>query len=251
MNRQSPLSPAQKILLRSLGPWALSAWLSTLKVEAHASGGSICPSSQVRPGVIYVGWHESLLMPAYLYAKNRPYTLVSQSLDGERISLVVSRLGWRTIRGSSSTNATQCADDLISILQENHNTDCFLAADGPKGPRRTFKDGAVYLAARTGRPIVPLAFGYSSCWRASSWDALALPKPYSRVTACFGEPILIDGSISKPQRKHLTQLVEHEMTALQTRADSLAEAPAPIGNRKAKRDDHMVGHRAFHLMKPL
>lgn len=251
MNRKSTLSPAQTMLLRSLGPWALSAWLTTLTVEAYLSEGSICPSSHVRRGVIYVGWHESLLTPAFLYARNRPYTLVSQSLDGEMISLMISRLGWRTIRGSSSTNAIQCADEMIDILENDFHTDCFLAADGPTGPRRKFKEGPVYLASRTGRQIVPLAFGYERCWRARSWDCLALPKPLSRVTACFGTPIEVTEGINKQQRKLETTRLEREMAALQARADSLALTSALPNRTEAKSDNGLVGHRTFRLLQPL
>ena len=64
-------------------------------------------------------------------------------------------------------------------------------ADGPKGPRRKCQFGAVYLASRTGLPIVPVGFGYSRCWRADNWDRFALPLLFSRVRGVSAHPVRV------------------------------------------------------------
>ena len=51
--------------------------------------------------------------------------------------------------------------------------------DGPRGPRRQVQPGVVYLAARTGLPIVAVGFAYSRAWRTGSWDRFAVPWPWS------------------------------------------------------------------------
>ncbi len=64
---------------------------------------------------------------------------------------------------------------------------CAFTADGPKGPRRVAKPGAVQLAALAGA-------GWIGCfhpepqraWRLGSWDRFAIPWPFSTVR--FGWP---------------------------------------------------------------
>ena len=61
-----------------------------------------------------------------------------------------------------------------------------MTPDGPRGPRRKVQPGAVFLAAQTGLPIVPLGVAYANAWRAKSWDQFAVPKPFSQLRESFG-----------------------------------------------------------------
>ena len=53
--------------------------------------------------------------------------------------------------------------------------------DGPKGPRREAKPGALALARVTRARILILGIRYHRCWRLRSWDRFAMPVPFSRV----------------------------------------------------------------------
>ena len=66
-----------------------------------------------------------------------------------------------------------------------------ITPDGPKGPRREMALGAVYLASRLQKPIVPVGFGYERPFRLNTWDQFAIPKPGSRVRAIMGPKIII------------------------------------------------------------
>src|SRR5262245_32924491 len=45
--------------------------------------------------------------------------------------------------------------------------------DGPRGPRRKLQERVVFLASRTGLPLVLVGVGYEKVWRAGSWDRFA------------------------------------------------------------------------------
>ena len=46
------------------------------------------------------------------------------------------------------------------------------------------KPGAVSVAAKSGAPIVLLAFNYSRSIRLNNWDRFYLPMPFSKVEVC-------------------------------------------------------------------
>ena len=203
-----------------LGPWLVRSWIGTLRVRTFAADPAILPSPDSPRGAIYAGWHESLLAPAYLYAKCRAYALVSQSLDGEYIARVVQRLGWRVIRGSSSQGGISGLWDVTEKLIEHSHADFFVTADGPAGPRRVFKEGAIYLASRTGRPLILVGLAFERPWRARSWDRFILPRPLSRVCVVFGRPIRVPPTINSSTRALYRTHVQEAMERVQEEAEN-------------------------------
>jgi lysophospholipid acyltransferase (LPLAT)-like uncharacterized protein len=66
--------------------------------------------------------------------------------------------------------------------------DVLLTPDGPRGPAYELGQGIIFLAQKTGAPIVPINMEYSSCWRVKSWDRFIIPKPFSKVRVTMGQP---------------------------------------------------------------
>jgi hypothetical protein len=60
--------------------------------------------------------------------------------------------------------------------------------DGPRGPRRVFKPGALVAAQKARAQVVPIHAGASRRWRLRSWDRMLVPKPFARVRIVFGVP---------------------------------------------------------------
>jgi lysophospholipid acyltransferase (LPLAT)-like uncharacterized protein len=140
---------------------------------------------------VYSAWHEDMFLWAYVGAHSGANVLVSQSGDGETIARIIESLGFRTVRGSSTRGAVRA---LRRLVRAGGCTHVAITPDGPRGPRRSFQPGAVYLASRIGMTLVPMGFAYGRPWRASSWDRLALPRPFSRVVCYGGTPITVPGS---------------------------------------------------------
>lgn len=177
---------------------------------------------------MFAGWHESLIVPAVLYRKCHSNVLVSQSRDGEYIARIAARLGWRVVRGSTGRGAVAAMREIMDGLRTDKGSHVFIAADGPRGPRRFFNEGIIYLASRTGRPLVPAGIAHDRPWRARSWDRLVLPRPFSRVCLSFSAPINISRNANRRAIASLRQQVQDAMDDAQATADQhLAQQVGP------------------------
>jgi lysophospholipid acyltransferase (LPLAT)-like uncharacterized protein len=53
--------------------------------------------------------------------------------------------------------------------------------DGPRGPRFMAKPGPVMLARMSGAPILCFYLAVDRPWMLRSWDAMMIPRPFSKV----------------------------------------------------------------------
>lgn len=67
-----------------------------------------------------------------------------------------------------------------------------IALDGPHGPARTLRPGALWLARLTGCPLVAVAAAARPAVRALWWDRQLIPLPHSRLALVYGDPITIE-----------------------------------------------------------
>jgi lysophospholipid acyltransferase (LPLAT)-like uncharacterized protein len=64
-----------------------------------------------------------------------------------------------------------------------------ITPDGPKGPAKIPKPGAVRAAQKTGVPIIPIA-GYSKkSWGFTNWDTFHVAKPLTKIALKIGKPL--------------------------------------------------------------
>jgi len=170
--------------------------------------------------VILVLWHEQLLPLVPQVRDTGTVALVSRHRDGEYIARVIERMGLGTVRGSSTHGGFQGLRGLIRAAREGHNL--ALTPDGPRGPARSFKPGALLVAQLTGLPIVPMAAGASAAWHIESWDRFMVPCPFAVVRVAYGEPCWVGRDAGRETRELISQKLGAELNAL---ADRLA-APA-------------------------
>lgn len=154
---------------------------------------------------IYAFWHEYLFVPSYVFARPDTAVLIGLHADGELLTHINESFGFKVIRGSSTRGGTTA---LLRMLRDGGSRHFGLTPDGPKGPRRKCQFGAVYLASRTGLPIVPVGFGYSRAWRADNWDRFALPLPFSRVRCVSAHPVNVPGGLSTARLEPYQREVE-------------------------------------------
>ncbi len=138
-------------------------------------------------GVIIVLWHENFQVPIWVFRHRGIYALVSQHFDGEVIARILKRIGYRTIRGSSTRGGLQALEQLRQVLQNRGHI--AITPDGPTGPRRKVKFGAVKLASETGIPILPLGYAATREKRMNSWDKFRVVLPFGRSVVYVGEPL--------------------------------------------------------------
>jgi lysophospholipid acyltransferase (LPLAT)-like uncharacterized protein len=143
--------------------------------------------------VIFAIWHNRLLMLPRVFDPSFPtrqsYGLISASRDGDLIAIFIERSGYGTIRGSSSRKGVIALRHLVETLAAGGNV--LVTPDGPRGPVYQASQGVVFLAQKSGAPVIPIHMEYSSCWRLKSWDRFVVPWPFAKLRAIFGAPIQI------------------------------------------------------------
>lgn len=132
-------------------------------------------------------WHETILMSVWYHRDQDVHVMISASRDGELITTVGKFFGYTAVRGSSSKGGKEATREMVDDLRAGKR--CAITPDGPRGPRRVMKMGAVQIARLTGSPVVPFGFAAEHCWRLKSWDQFIIPKPFSRAVFVYGEPI--------------------------------------------------------------
>jgi len=144
--------------------------------------------------------------------------LVSPSEDGEIIAQIVTRWGYKALRGSSSHSIIKAWNEMKKELE--NGGELIIVPDGPKGPGRKMKPGAVKLAKETGAYLVPFTFSSSKRKTLKSWDSFLIPKPFTRFVAIYGNPIFVESNLNKEELKIKRQEVEESMLELDHEADS-------------------------------
>ena len=113
--------------------------------------------------------------------------LVSRSVDGALGALVAQRMGYRLVRGSSSSGAVLATRKILRLLRAG--TSVAVTVDGPRGPRRRCDDALVRIAQAAGVPLIPFRIDPRRAWRLRSWDRFCIPRPFTRLMAVFAGPV--------------------------------------------------------------
>ncbi len=139
---------------------------------------------------VYCVWHDRIFAGTY-YLRDRGIAVItSQSMDGEYIARFLKRLGFRTIRGSSTRGGVRALVEMIRRMRDG--VAMAFTVDGPRGPRHVAKKGAVILAKKTGNPMLPFTVIADRYWTIDSWDKLQIPKPFARTRFIFAKPIYVE-----------------------------------------------------------
>ena len=129
-------------------------------------------------------------VPLLRFPRPRTAIVASLSEDGRLQARVMRRFGFDVVDGSGSRGGPAALSRSLERLAAGE--DLAVAVDGPRGPRATVKPGVIFLAARSGAPIVPLSAAAARSWRFSrSWDGFLLPKPFARVAVVAGPPLAV------------------------------------------------------------
>jgi lysophospholipid acyltransferase (LPLAT)-like uncharacterized protein len=145
--------------------------------------------------IIFVLWHGQLLPLLYQHRGEGAAVLISEHGDGEIIARIATRLGYTTVRGSTSRGAARALLGLARVVGDGR--DVAVTPDGPRGPAKTFAPGPIIVAQRTGAPIVAATAVASSAWRLGSWDRFMIPRPFARVTVSYSDPVYVDAENAK------------------------------------------------------
>lgn len=132
-------------------------------------------------------WHETTAYALYIHSGSNFHAASSYSFDGELAARLTHQFNVECVRGSSSKGGAEVLRELEKAIPLVGSVG--LTMDGPRGPRRHAQPGVAILSARTGIPVVPLAFAINKSWRLHTWDRMAVPKPFARLLYAYGAPI--------------------------------------------------------------
>jgi len=144
---------------------------------------------------VFALWHARLLPLVFTHRGWGAGVLISQHRDGELIARIVERLGYTTARGSSTRGGEEGVREMLRLAESGRML--AITPDGPRGPAEQVKPGLVYLASRTGFPVVPVAAAAKRAWRFRSWDRFRLPWPFARVVVGYGAPIMVPRALAE------------------------------------------------------
>ncbi len=170
----------------AIAPAIIKLLCGTLKIR-WLGAEPTDPPVELRTPFIYAFWHQRLLLFSYTHRFHGIPILISRHADGELIARIAERLGFRTVRGSSTRGG---AAGLLAMTRLGA-VDMAITPDGPRGPRHRVKPGVIFLAAQTGYPILPGTVSYDRFWSFKSWDRFILPKPFARALVRGGRPFCV------------------------------------------------------------
>lgn len=176
------------LLLRKLAKVMIRAIVLSSRVRISGQE-AVAALKQENLPLIYIFWHRHILYVIHQFRNSGARPLISLSSDGELVAAVAEEFGMNPIRGSSSKGGAR-AFLLMARCVKNEKAAVLITADGPKGPAREVKEGAVQLAVKTGAFVIPISWSGSRLMvLKKSWDRFMIPLPFGRIHFAFGQPL--------------------------------------------------------------
>ncbi len=209
----------------------LKAWMETMdsRFSGYDFSADVSSKTYSEP-VLYVHWHEYLLLPAAMRRGSGMTLLVSEHRDANWLGWVAEDFGFRTVRGSSTKGGIKA---ILRFRKEYRDSSFVVTPDGPKGPRRVMSQGCVQLSSMLRMPIVPVGMGFHRPFRAKSWDRLAIPRLSSRVRLVLGPKINIPRGLDDRGIESYRSCIENTLHVLTADAESWAEDGSRRINERA------------------
>jgi len=184
---QAPSAPTQFTPTQRLALWCISSLgyllISligfTLRFEFSSEPGCEVEGSEPPPFVIAPFWHRCVIPATWCFRGRGMAVMTSRSFDGEYIARIIERFGFVAVRGSSSRGGSGALLGMNRALASGRIA--AFTIDGPRGPRFMAKPGPVMLARMSGAPILCFYLAVDRPWILHSWDAMMIPRPFSRV----------------------------------------------------------------------
>lgn len=148
-----------------------------------------------------------MLLGWWLFKKENFSALVSKSPDGDILSRILHRWQYNVFRGSSSKSGK---DALEKIIQRKITT--VITPDGPRGPVKEMKNGALIVSNRTGFPVIPVKIDYiTKKVLYKSWDKFEIPLPFSKCKVSFGKSYSYREFLSNDKLQKFKQEISSQM----------------------------------------
>ena len=200
-------------------------WLKTCRItEFGREIEDTYLNQNPQKGLLYASWHRGLFFVIYWYRNQSVVSIASASEDGELAAQAAKRFGWITARGSSSRKGRQAYREMEDLVSRGYKGG--LVVDAPRGPRFVSKLGIIYLAKRTGLPLIPVIWSADRFWQLNSWDRTIIPKPFSQIVALYADSyIVVPREASREECENYRQKLDNALNAIMYQVDHFYKVP--------------------------
>ncbi len=173
--------------------------------------------------VVLCFWHDELvagvgLLSRRFRARGKPLAyMVSPSVDGDLVTRVLEGMGGLVARGSATRSGVKALRDLYRLTAKQGASPVILP-DGPQGPPRVMKEGAILLSQLSGAPILCVATAARASWRLATWDRLRVPLPFTRLALAVAAPRAVGATATAEALEAERRALESDLLALGERA---------------------------------
>lgn len=221
-------------LLAHFACFAFGTLLRTCRVNVIEKQPRTSPYTPNQPArYLYCLWHDMIVLHTFAAPHYDLAALVSRHRDGGYLADAMRAIGVHPVRGSSSKGGAEAVKEIVAELDGWHVA---ITPDGPRGPRHKVKPGILWLASKTGRPVVPTVGVCDNAWKIKgSWTELTIPKPFSRVLMYGGEFFDVPADLDRHSLAKLAEELETTMEQLETEALCVlrGEDVTPVKTRRA------------------
>jgi lysophospholipid acyltransferase (LPLAT)-like uncharacterized protein len=145
--------------------------------------------------------------------------LISLSRDGEVQNAIFHRFGFHTIRGSTGRGGARAALQLARMIKEGASL--AFTPDGPRGPTHRVQPGTIFLAQRSGCPILPIGVSARPRKLLRSWDSYMIPMPFSRAALVIGDPFYVPADLDEKGKEQVAAQLERILNTVEKRAEEM------------------------------
>ena len=144
---------------------------------------------------IAVTWHSMNLLALAVHAEWRPHpyrAFIPPGLAGATMRgwLVASGMEPVPLPPDGIGNPIAGLRHMARSLEADWSIG--IALDGPHGPPRKLRPGALWVARLSGKPLVVMGYAARPAFRAPRWDRQLVPLPGARIAVVYEEPIVIE-----------------------------------------------------------
>jgi hypothetical protein len=157
-------------------------------------------------------WHSRLMLMQYAHRGRKLAAMISRHGDGELIARTMARFGHAAVRGSSTRGGSRALREAVRWIEGGG--DLAITPDGPRGPARAVKPGAVTLARLAGAPIFPVSLAMGRSVALRSWDGFEVPLPFGKVAIAYGELLPCPREAGDPEVEDLCRELARRLDAL-------------------------------------
>ncbi len=148
-------------------------------------------------GKIVAGWHGRSFLAALRWANRGWYVLVSHSRDGEIMTKVFQKFGFKIVRGSTGKGGARAAVECARLLRDGEVL--LFSPDGPQGPTHLVQQGILWLAQNGNAEILPTTAVARPRKLINSWDSYQVPMPFGKGLLILSDPISVPKGISEEE----------------------------------------------------